>query len=241
MQALIDLNTRQSNRVLEQALRSHARLELEIRARHGDEPVAGFLAGRDGRVLRIDLEAGTRALPLHELIGAFCDVRIVLSGQLYLFSTCIADVLDPGGPQRLLLATPDTIHVANRRRFARRTLAGFSQVRLWPAQSKTPYIGELCNISGDGLACRMIRGELDELLLVGDAVRVAFTVAGTGEDFDLPASVCNKTVTTDGQQILLGLEYYLGEDEQATRIAVERLRAALCDLTTNLNETDGEL
>jgi hypothetical protein len=241
VQALIDLNPRQSNRVLEQALRGRARLELEVRARQSDEPVAGFLAGRDGQVLRIDLEAGTRSLPLHELIGAFCDVRIILSGQLYLFSTCITDVLDPGGPQRLLLAAPDTIHVANRRRFERRTLAGFSQVRLWPADSKTPYIGELCNISGDGLACRMIRGELDELLLVGDAVRVAFTLAGSGEDFDLPASVCNKTVTSDGQQLLLGLEYCLDNDDHATRMAVDRLRAALCDLTTNLTETDGEL
>ncbi|MBN2447549.1 MAG: PilZ domain-containing protein [Phycisphaerae bacterium] len=240
MQAVIDLTPRQARRVLEQALRGGADLEIEPRTRPEDEPLHGRIIGQDGNLLRVDLVEGAPRLPVATLLGAFCDVRMVLSGQLYLFSTCVVDVLDTHSPVRLLLAVPDTIHVANRRRFERRTLSEFTQVRLWPQGSKTPYICELCNISGDGLACRMVRGELEELLLVGDEVRVRFGMMSSGEVFELQSVVCNKSVTHDRTQLIVGVEFRSSPADQQTTDAVRRLRTALCELATNLPEMDGE-
>lgn len=238
MQAVIDLTPRQASRVLEQALRTQGRFEIEPRTRSDDRVLAGSLVGQDGNLLRVDLDPADGPLPPYQLIGAFCDVRTVLMGQLYLFSTCIVDVVDRSAPVRLILALPETMYVANRRRFERQTLAGFSQVRLWPTEAKVPYIGELCNISGDGLACRMIRGELDELLFVGDEARVQFEIRQTGESFDLPVTVCNKTVTQDTQQLIIGLEFVPGSGDATTQFALEQLRAALCELATNLNDME---
>ncbi len=241
MQAVIDLNPRQASRVVEQAVRSRAALEIEARTLPRDGAMRGVLVGREDELLRVDLDPSTQPLPLHALLGACCDIRTVLSGQLYLFSTCVIDAFEHNTPQRLLLAMPETIHVANRRRFERRTLKEFSQVRLWPSESKTPYIGELCNISGDGLACRMVRGELDELLLVGDGVRVCFDLPSFGESFDLPAVVCNKSTSHDELQLIVGLEYQRGPaTEPAATAAIERLWGILCEMTTNLSGMDGE-
>ena len=240
MDAVIDLSPRQASRVLEQALRMRATLEIEPRTQASEEPLLGRVAAQDGTLLRVDMLEGTAALPLHVLIGAFCDVRLMLGEQMYLFSTCIIDVLEPNAPQRLMLAVPETVHVANRRRWERRQLSEFAQVRLWPNGSMTPYIGELCNVSGDGLACRMMRGDLEELLLVGDHVRVAFTLADSGEQFDLPAIVCTKTAATDGTQLVVGMEFRHQPSDLQAGGAIERLRTVLCDLTSGLAEKDGE-
>lgn len=241
MQAVIDLNSRQANRVIEQAVRAQAELEIEPRTRQ-DEVLRGTLVGRDEELLRVDLATQTSTLPLYALLGAYCDVRTVLSGQLYMFGSCVVDAIQDAATQRLILRRPDGIQLANRRRFERRALSEFSQVRLWPSASTTPYVGELCNLSGDGLAARFIRGELDELLLVGDDVRVSFEAPGAGEVFELPATVCNKTVTSDAQQLIIGLEYQMVPTDPVTRMAVDRLQALLCDQTSSSHsEQDGEL
>ena len=236
----MDLTPRQARRVLEQALRTQAELEIEPRTRPEDEPLSGRIVGQDGNLLRVDFKQGAPRLPVSALVGAFCDVRLVLSGQLYLFSTCVVDVLDTQSPVRLLVAVPDTLQVANRRRFERRTISEFTQVRLWPQGSKTPYICELCNISGDGLACRMVRGELEELLLVGDEVRVRFGMMHSGEIFELLSVVCNKSVTPDRTQLIVGVEFRMSPTDPQTMDGVRRLRTALCELATNAPEMDGE-
>jgi hypothetical protein len=239
MQAVIDLNARQASRVLEQATRTNVAIEIEPRSQ-SSQLLKGRLVGRESGMLLVDLDGDNNNLPLHVLVGAYCDVRMILSGQLYMYSTCILDALSQGPDQRFMLAIPETIHVANRRRFERRSLAEFAQVRLWPADAPTPYIGELCNVSADGLACRMIRGDLDELLFVGDQVDVGFDLPGDHESFRLPTIICDKSPTKDGQQLLVGLEFRKDAEDAVGRLALDRLHAALCDLTINSSGRDGE-
>ena len=238
MQAVIDLNARQTRRVLEQAIRAGTALDIEPRTR-SDCVLTGMIAGQEDEVLRVDLTSGAAAMPLHVLVGAYCDVRMVVARQLYMFSTCLIDAIGHGSDQRLLLAVPEGVQVANRRKFERRTLSEFAQVRLWPKNTPTPYIGELCNLSCDGIACRMVRGDLDELLLVGDVIEVGFDLPGDHESFRLPAIVCDKAPTKDHQQLLVGLEFAKNGNDALARLALDRLHAALCDLTMKPG-TDGE-
>lgn len=239
MQAVIDLNERQLRRVLEQALRTESPVELEPRTRK-DCVLRGTFNERKEESLRVRLDDDADQLELYELIGAYVDARLIMSGQLYLFATCLLDVFEDGGRRNLMIGEPNAMHVANRRRYERRTLAEFAQVRLWPEDAQSPYFGELCNVSGEGLACRMIRGALDDVLLIGDTVRVSFDLPGPGESFTLPGTLCTKAPTKDGHQMIVGVEFETEPADPVTRLAVDRLRAVLCRLTTGVAEKEGD-
>jgi hypothetical protein len=239
VQAVIDLTERQLRRVLEQALRSHSPIELEPRTRK-DCVLQGEFIERTEDGFRIRLADDSPTLELYELIGAYIDARLVMSGQLYMFSTCVIEADLQSEDSDLVLAEPYAMHVANRRRYERRTLAEFAQVQIWLSDSQTPFYGELCNVSGEGLACRMIRGALDEALLIGDTVRVGFELPGPGESFTLPGALCTKALSKDGNQLIVGIEFDAQPADPVTRLALDRLRAVLCRLTTGLAQKDGE-
>jgi hypothetical protein len=237
VQAVIDLNDRQLRRVLDQALRTRPAIELEPRTCHETTLVGELRPAEDGGLLVTTAPPAAHGCEL--VAGLYVDARFVLSGQLYLFSSCITDIRTDADVWRLRLEPPDAMHVANRRRFERRTLAEFSQVRIWSASAPTPYIGELCNVSGEGLACRLVRGELDEVLLVGDAVRLTFDLPGANEHFEFPATICTKSVSSDGHQLIVGLEFMRDAATADQRTTINRLQAVLCELTINLSESDG--
>ncbi len=241
MQLAIDLTPRQAARVLEQALRAQAGLEIEPRNLPGDEPLHGKLVGREGELLSVEILSGKLALPPSVLIGAFCEVRTALSGELYLFTTCVFDALESSTPTRLLLVIPEVIQVANRRQFERTNATVASQVRVWTAGQQTPFVGLLANVSADGLACNLPEVALDETLSLDDELRVSFELAGFDEIFELPAVACNKTLTRDQQQLSLGLKFNVRSDDPLAQRALQRLRAALFQLMANFTDMDGEL
>ncbi len=238
-EVMFELTGRQANRMMGHALRSHALLRLELRTLEAGEVLHGAMAGEEGDLLHVDLPTSTPHTPLHLMLGAYCDAQVTLHGTLYMFTTSIQDVLSTPDT-RLVMAKPTSVFAANRRRHERRQLERFAQVRLWPASSATPYIGELLNVSTEGVACRMIRGELDELLLVGDEARVHFELPGCDEDFEAPVLICNKSGTADGTQMTVGLEFNLLRAGPETHAIIDRLRTALCHLTFQDLETDGE-
>jgi hypothetical protein len=241
MQLAIDLTPRQAARVLEQALRAQAGLEIEPRNLPGDERFQGKLVGRDGELLSVELLGGRCALPLSVLIGAFCEVRTALSGELYLFTSCVFDALQSSAPARLLMVVPELIQVANRRQFERTNATVASQVRLWTAGPQTPVVGLLANVSADGLACHLPGMALDEVLALGDELRVSFELAGFDETFELPAVLCSKTLTRDQQQLSLGMKFNARSDDPPAQRTLQRLRAALFQLMANSTDMDGEL
>jgi hypothetical protein len=241
MQLAIDLTPRQAARVVEQALRAQAALEIEPRNVPGDEPLQGKLVGREGELLSVQVRGEKFALPLNVFVGAFCEVRTVLSGELYLFTTCVFDAVEDPVPPRLLMIVPETIQVANRRQFERTNATVASQVRLWTGAEPTPVVGLLANVSADGLACNLAGTTLDEALALGDELRVSFEVAGFDEIFELPMVLCNKTLTGDRQQLSLGLKFNVQADDPLARHALQRVRAALSQLMTNLTDVDGDL
>jgi len=241
MQLAIDLTPRQAARVLEQALRARATLEIEPRNLPEGEPLRGKLVGREGELLSVQMLDEKFGLPLSVLMGAFCEIRTVLSGELYLFTTCVLDAILDSSPGRVLMVIPETIQVANRRQFERTNVTVASQVRVWTGAPHAPSVGLLANVSAEGLACNLPGTALDEALSLGDHLRVSFELAGFDGLFELPATVCNKTLTGDRQQLSLGLKFDVRSDDLGARRALQRLRAALFQLMANFTDMDGDL
>ena len=241
MQLAIDLTPRQAARVLEQALRAQAELEVEPRNLPDGGPMPAKLLGREGELIAVQISDTQRGLPVSVLIGAFCEVQMVLSRELYMFSTCILDAAEDAEPPRVLMISPEAIQVANRRQFERTNVTVASQVRVWTAAEETPAVGLLANVSADGLACNLPTMALDAMLALGDSVRVSFELAGFDESFELPAILCNKALTHDRQQLCLGLQFDVRPDDPVALHTLLRVRGVLFQLMANHTDMDGDL
>ncbi len=240
MQLAIDLTPRQAARVIEQAVRARADVDVEARNRADDEALHGRLEGRDGELLRIAmpaLEPASSAM----LIGVFCEIRMILLGELYTFTTFVLDVPENASPPVILVANPEVVQVTNRRRVERTNATIASQVRIWTTRSQAPTVGLLANVSADGLGCNLPGTALDSELALGDSLRVSFELAGFDEIFELPAELCNKNLLAERQQLFLGMKFTVTPDDPVACHTLERVRAALVELTTNFFDTDGEL
>jgi hypothetical protein len=237
MLVTLDLTARQAQRVLGQAVRAHAKLELEPRPEAHSVLLWGSLSGREKDTLLVDLhdDAGHPA-PLAALIGAMCDARTILSGQLCLFSTFVVDVAEDTVPRQLMLAVPETIQVANRRRFARKAPLEPVPVRCTVPGAPTPQVAILANIGPTGLASRVVNPELQDLLYIGDRVELEFVLPWSNEVYTLPAIVCNKNRCREEGHLMIGFEFVPQDNE----VALQRLRAALSDETARLTEKEGE-
>ncbi|MDX2200472.1 MAG: PilZ domain-containing protein [Phycisphaerae bacterium] len=226
MQALLDLTPAQFKRVLEQAVRSRAVCEFDARPfGFQGKTLSGTIEARDNGVLRVRMRQMPDA-PESLLIGAFCDVQMQLSGELYCFSTCVIDLPNTGAND-VFIATPQAMQIANRRRFARRSPAEAVLVQLWPAGAESPYHAALVDVDPHGLAVRGHRGDLDELLLIGDTIRLQLELPQVSDSFELPAIICNKKLDVDREHMLIGFEFEAIAPEASQTL--ERLRTCLTD------------
>lgn len=239
MNYALDLTPRQAARALEQAVRARARVELEPRNRPDSDVLSGVIGCRQGFLLRIDLPTLAPGAILIDLIGSFCDARVEMGDELYLFTTNVLDVVDDLEPPRLLLASPEHLQVLNRRRFERTNAVIASQARVLSVGHPTA-VGLLASVSASGVALNLPGVDADDYLYVGDAVRVNFELAGFPGRFELPAVICNKSFNADRSVLTTGLEFALDAADASAAHELARLQAALCELTTQLSESEGD-
>lgn len=233
----LDLTARQAARVLAQALRCRVKLEIEPRPETCTTLLWGTLVSGERDLLKVDLHDFGDDVSLAALTGATCDVRSLIGGELYLFSTFIVEATENTVPQRLVLATPELIQVANRRRVMRKTPHEPVPLRLTLPSSPQPFVAELANIGQGGIGCRLAQGELEQLLLIGDEVQLEFVLPWSSEVYRLPAIVCGKTAYAD-DRVVVGFEFRT--PDPAAAAALERLRIALTTETARLSDTNGE-
>ncbi len=232
MIAALELTQRQLSRAINEAIQNQARLEIETRIASVVTPLCGQILSREGNRLRVRLEGTPGARPLEAWIGAFCDVRMVLGGALYLFTSCVLEVADEASGVRIDLAVPAHMQLCNRRRFERTRASIASRVYLWLSGAQSPNLGLLHDIGPHGLACRFPGTQLDGQLLLGDAVRVGFELPGFDEAFELPAIVCNKSIRQQGAELLVGVEFCPGDDDLVGQHTLARLQACLVELVS---------
>lgn len=223
----LDLTARQCARLLEQAVRMRAAIEIFPRCLSEGQSLKGQMSGREGSLLHILLAKNENESTTAGLIGSFCEVQITLAGQVALFSSCALDLVEKSGQSQLSLAVPDLIQVSNRRRFERTNATVASEVRLILEGQPSETVGSLANLSPQGLACTFPSGEFDDQLLVGEPVRVSFELVGFDETFELTAICCNKAISPDKTQLIAGMEFEsaaLSPDDAET---LKRLRTLL--------------
>jgi hypothetical protein len=205
------------------------RAELEIEARrHADEPsMRGQLTGREGNLLYVQLDSLPADPNPLSLTGAFCEVRLQLSGDLFQFTTCVLEVSADTPVRQMTLAVPESIQVTNRRRFERFQPPAATQVRVWPDGQPAPAIGMLLNVGLEGLACSLPGLDSGDNLLLGDTVRLLFDLPGCDESFELDGIVCNKTPSEEGHQLVVGFAFQEVTDASRAQQSHQRLRNTL--------------
>ncbi len=181
-----------------------------------------------------------------DLVGTYCDVIVQLGENRYLFCSDVVGVTvspEPADEVRIRLARPQTIQVTQRRRSWRIRPARSSQVELrWTTgdPSAGTGIGWLCNVSGDGLACR-VDARVADRLGIGEQVEVDFTLPPDDPDrFTLDAVLCSKTPAGTRGTMILGLQFLTGPGHESSADAAEVLRRRLlAGYTTSLDLSKG--
>jgi hypothetical protein len=239
MEFTFDLTPRQAARVLEQALHTKAKIDLEVRSLRDGDSLHGALESRDGALLRVrvDLPAG-RTPPL-AFVGAFCEVRVHMGSQAYWFSSCIVDVSE-SHPVYFTLESPSLIQVFNRRRFERQSVQIATKVKLLPAGGLPAIVGLLEDIGTHGLACTLAMDEANEALLIGDPIRISFELPGVDQPFETTAIVCSKSCSKDKQLLTAGFEFAPDPNESTAQNTMTRLRQTLFAMMNNRGKTDDE-
>lgn len=174
-----------------------------------------------------------------ELLGTYCDACIILGEQRYIFSADVVGVertSSPEEPARLHVSRPITIQVIQRRRFRRIELFHSTQVELtWTRENdqRMGGVAWLCNLSGEGLACRT-EERVADLLWIGDRVHMDFALTpGDPERFALEGTLCNKTPTGNSGKIVLGIQFLTGDAYPASTQAAYQLRRRLAERYTH--------
>ena len=256
----IDLNARQSTRTLEQAVRHRAQILLQPRVRPEDDVIACqtvaidtpavwrtrrsclVLVPEDAIVVDVQpfspeaSDAGpspATADAYKDLVGTYCDITLNLGESRYLFCADVVTVVDSPsarGPVRIYVARPETLQVAQRRRFWRFGLAQSSRVELkWTNvdESVGEGIGWLCNVSGDGLACRADTRIADQMG-IGEQLRIEFALTpGDPQRFALDGILCNKTPAGTEGTMILGFQFLPEQTQPESVEAANDLRQQL--------------
>jgi len=204
MRYAIELNERQSARVIEDAVRGQAQIVFEI-AGDVSGPHCGQFSSAYGDLLLIKL---SRPLPgrAPSMTGRYIDVQLH-GDERYLFTTHIAQDSTVAGPYTIAIQRPGTVHLLQRRRFWRARLEPSSQVRLMTVLgAKTlAHDAAMLNVGADGLACR-VEPRYASCYHTGDTVEVVFSLPDAQARFTFLSVVRSETPCSEGATIL-GLQF----------------------------------
>ena len=207
MSFAIELNERQSNRILEQATRRQAEVLLETRLGAENGPLVGELVPDHTSTIGLKIR-NDPGLLLDNLIGVYAEGHIQMGECRYLFSTHVIDVVPSEPHGKMILARPQAIMVLQRRRFWRTPYADSSDVEITydTGASREMVIGALCNLSLGGLAVRL-NASLADGLLIGETVQTHFELPALNHLFKFNAVLCNKTPGGNKESVILGLQF----------------------------------
>ncbi len=194
------------------------------------EPPANLGEPAEGPAIEAAAPTTTLA-DLAPLIGSYCDAALHLGEQLYLFSTdVVAAEADESGRLRMRITRPEVLQVAQRRRFRRIELAHSAQVDLAWAHEDNPRMGGvawLCNVSGEGMACRT-EERVADTLWIGEQVLAEFSlVPGSHERFKLEGLLVSKSPNRDTGKVVLGIQFTTEGLQQGTAESLRLLRQRL--------------
>lgn len=215
----IELNPRQSRRLVERAARAGAQVAVLPQTSVNDRPLDTRIVGHTPNTLILtpdDPIVGEPAL----LVSAYCDATMWIDAARFLFATHIIDALEHGPGVQIEIARPARLNVVQRRRYQRRSLQSNSAVSIQPTdRAGEPSVqATLLNVSTGGLACRIDR-ESSELFSRERPVRLQFSIANSEETFQVPARVRGKVPAADERQMILSFEFVPGAEQERDRLS----------------------
>jgi hypothetical protein len=220
MDAALAVDPKESDQVLNAAMRTHAQIILESAA-FPNTTINGYLVSGDDNTVLLEV-SGHLPAPVERLIDTRCEARLYCE-QRYCFSTSITGAPRWGKSRALAISRPHAVTVLDRRRFLRAKLAPSSKVELqWTHRGEArTHTASLLNISADGLACKA-ESAATASLERDSRVQAGFELPHQPQPFTLEAAVMNRTPASEGHMII-GLQF-LREPEAADEL--NRLRQA---------------
>lgn len=237
MLVALELTPRQAVRLLAQAVQTRAKIEIDPRPEFLDTPLWGAVESRQQDLLVVQVLGAGNKIQLGSLTGAMCDVRSIIAGQLYMFASVIVEVSENTAPPRISLAVPDSVQVANRRRFARKSPTEPISVRITTTTTAQALSGEMTSVSRTGIGCRVPHQVADEQFFIGDEARVEFVLPWLQQVYSMPAITCNKNACQDHEHVVVGFEF--APQDAAAKANLELLRVALDNETQRLVDLEG--
>jgi c-di-GMP-binding flagellar brake protein YcgR len=220
----IDLDPRQSQRIIERALRSQSEISLWPNTHVNDEPLVGPLAGqtRDGLVVNSQAVQSHDRLPM---ISEYCEASFRLDESRLMFTTNVLDLSYSGDIWRVEIARPECLQMVQRRRYQRRELRDSIVVEMTIAGrgESIPVRGALLNVGAGGLSCRVEQAAAGGLSL-DETVTLSFSLPESHDRFVLSGRIRGKTRGADREQLLLAIEF---DCTAGQRDQIERLSEAL--------------
>jgi hypothetical protein len=218
------LDARQSARILEQAVRTRARVTLRPHPPTEGPELTGLIVAQGPGSFRLSLGDRSTALPQPPTC-ACCDAYLQVGRERYVFATKVIALIDAAPPACLDIARPNVLHALERRRRGRTRVHSSCPVHLYKAGAGTDDVGTLLNASVDGIACRIPTAAADRTV-IGDTLRVSFRLAGSTQQFDLQAAVRSKTPAGSERHTIVGLQFdFHGQDDPQRRQLADALTA----------------
>lgn len=204
MQFCYELTDRQSARVIEQAIREQATIRLDPHYSSGLEPFAVQMTGEDAEYLTFHIledqgDAGQGLMP-----GQYCQAQFSLGESVYLLSVYVIEL--DAASLTLKTGRPKLVQILERRKFIRTSVAAPTMLTLrWLSQDRQAQ-ASLFNVGGGGLAFRVSK-DLGDDIAVGDLLEIDFELQGIPRQFTFKVNICNKTITSDEQSVIVGSQF----------------------------------
>jgi len=202
------LSSTLTSTVLAEAMELHTTVVLWNEGTDGEAIAAGTLTEVEGETLLIRLDKVLSSEP-GIMPGAKLVAAVDSHGTRYCFEVRSPRPLSNLTRGEVLRITrPGYLTIEERRRSPRRRFCEPTAVELeWDHVTEHGrVVGDLFNVSIDGLACRVSMNAA-AALCEGLAVRVHFALGTPSQKFCLPAKVISLTRAASPQHVLLGMEF----------------------------------
>lgn len=204
MQFSHELTDRQSARVLERAIRERVAIRLDPHYSSGLDPFKVQLLSDEPemlafRILDDSSQAGQGLIP-----GQYCQAQFSLAEAAYLLNVYVVDI-DPA--ERILrTGRPKLVQILERRKFVRCQVAPSVAVAVRRLGKADGESATLFNIGGGGLAFRIGKSRAEQIA-IGDVLETQFELAGLPNRLELSVEVCNKTLASDNESVIIGAQF----------------------------------
>lgn len=204
MQFCHELSDRQSARVIEQAISQQVPVRIDPHHSCGLVPFSAQMVSTDGDQFTFRILEETSPCSEALVPGLYCQAEFSVGGSPYLLNIYLTEI----HLQEHTLCTnrPKLVQVLERRKFMRAQTAPATTITVqWPAESRQA-LAKLFNIAGGGLAFR-IDNEMADYIAIGDVLEAQFELTGLPNRFAFPINICNKTLASDEQSVIVGAQF----------------------------------